>query len=172
MKKEFNLYILNDLHMKMDLLKGIILLLFIISCKICNSSQYRTYEKQKIEVVVPNKVEDFNEFIKLFYSDSSFQKSRIKFPLKGIHYRNNGMDFESKRISIWKKEEWMFLKNIFSNNDSITVIDRDIFKRRISKTNTLVTENIFLENSGFNRLLKYALKKGKWYLIYYEEASF
>ena len=98
--------------------------------------------------------------------------SRINFPLKGTHYRNNGGDFELKKLSNWKKEEWKIIKNIFPNKDSITVIDRDTYKRRISKTNTLVTENIFIENSGYNRLLKYAIKNGKWYLIYYEEASF
>ena len=158
--------------MKLYLIKGILLLLFITSYNNCSSSQYRTNEKQKIKAVVSNKVEDFNKFIQLFYSDSSFQMSRINFPLKGTHYRNNGGDFELKKLSNWKKEEWKIIKNIFPNKDSITVIDRDTYKRRISKTNTLVTENIFIENSGYNRLLKYAIKNGKWYLIYYEEASF
>jgi Domain of unknown function (DUF4348) len=140
------------------------ILVSLILCLSCNNSG------KKVTGKISN--EDFNIFYNRFYSDSIFQKSRIEFPLLGIHYINEDGKFESKELTKWQETEFHVIKNTFPDNDTVLIVGREIYKRRISKQDTLVIENVFLENSGFQIIKKFGIKERKWYLISYDEYNF
>lgn len=143
-----------------ELLLFVLLLSLVIGC---NNGQ-----KQPNNLIK----EDFNSFYKKFYSDSVFQLSRIIFPLQGKHYKSDEGAFESEELAYWKKEDWKIITNVFPDNDTVIKIDRDTYRRRITKMDTLVIEKVFIENSGYHILQKYTIKNGKWYLGYCDEANF
>jgi len=121
--------------------------------------------------------ENFEEFSRKFYTDSQFQLSRISFPLKGQH----NIDVPVKTtnllgdslISGWKKKDWIILKNsYFPNNESVFVIENTTYLRKTQKRAKSVTIVTYIENSGFSITEKYALKNGKWYLVYFSSLSY
>ena len=121
--------------------------------------------------------EDFVQFSKLFYTDSLFQMSRIKFPLKGE--RNIDVPITASNImgdSIivgWKKKDWRMLTNTyFSNNDSVMIIGSDKYIRKTNISNKSAIVYTYIEDSGFSVREKFALKKGKWYLIFFSTLSY
>jgi len=116
--------------------------------------------------------ENFDQFYKAFFTDSLFQMSRINFPLLGPHTKNVGSTFGDSISSEWKEEEWTMIKKLFPNQDSIIQIGQNVYKRRINKTDSIVEERIFIENSGFEELQKFVIKDGKWYLSYYSLANY
>jgi hypothetical protein len=116
--------------------------------------------------------ESFDEFSKLFYSDSLFQINRIIFPLESDIGNSHSNDSEDSTIHVWKKENWVMLKNnFFKDSDSICSINGEIYKRRIRRTNILVIESIYIEDSGFITTMKFSLRNGKWYLSDYTESD-
>jgi len=121
----------------------------------------------------PNRIinEDFNEFYNKFYSDSIFQMSRIVFPLKGEHCLDDCLP-ESPVATEWSKNEWSFLGAADEVNDSIIRYGDYIYRREITKSDTLVVERIYIPNSGYEVLMKYSLKEQKWYLVYYSVANY
>lgn len=112
-----------------------------------------------------NPQEGFEEFKNKFYSDSTFQTSRIKFPLplkveRGFDTVNN--KFTGDTLA-WEKKDWISFKNkpeIYK--DSVKwfykLIDNDSIK----------IEEVGLKNTGFNNVIKYKLLQNKWYLISYQ----
>jgi|GEM_PF-968132 len=123
------------------------------------------------------KGESFNEFCKLFYSDSLFQLSRINFPLSGIHNieveESPSNESGDSTIYKWEKENWVILKkNSFQGNDSVKNIDGEIYKRKTQKTDIFICDSVYIEDSGFGVVKKFALKNGKWYLINYSEYNY
>jgi hypothetical protein len=98
--------------------------------------------------------EDFNVFYEKFLTDSSFQMERIQFPLPGIKAGEEGEDSTYH----WTKEEWVMLKK--------PEIESTEFKRNLQVSDTLATDEIFTENSGFYFKTVYEPIKRKWYLVY------
>lgn len=121
--------------------------------------------------------ENFEEFSKKFYTDSQFQLSRITFPLKGQHNIDVPVTATNalgdSLISGWKKKDWVMLKNsYFPNNEKVIVIENTTYLRKIQKRAKSVTIVTYIENSGFSITEKYALKHGKWYLVYFSSLSY
>lgn len=116
--------------------------------------------------------EDFYKFQKLFYSDSLFQMSRIKFPIVGDVTDSSTNDLVESKIHEWNRGNWIMLRNpFFKEKDSIVQINGDTYKRKIIKEKTRIVESIFIEDSGFLITLKFSLQNGKWYLIDYTECN-
>jgi len=121
--------------------------------------------------------ENFEEFSIKFYTDSLFQLSRINFPLKGLY--NIEVPETPKNpigdsiITSWKKNDWNLLKNdYFKNNESKVVIENNTYLRKIKKSSKTVIIKTYIENSGFSVTEKFALKKDKWYLIYFSSLNY
>jgi len=119
----------------------------------------------------------FEEFSKQFYTDSLFQMSRIKFPLKGFH--NVEVPVTSKNavgdsiINGWKKKDWSMLTNkYFQNNESEVVIENTTYLRKIHIKSNTVTIKTYIEDSGFCDTEKFAFRNGKWYLIYFSSMNY
>jgi len=130
----------------------------------------RTNDKTVSNLIIVK--ENFYEFSKLFYTDSLFQIKRINFPLKGEHNIDveNSLSNElgDSTIHGWERENWIMLRNVvFQGNDTVKNLDGVIYRKKIQKKDTLVTESEYIEDSGFEIIKKFSLNKGKWYLIYY-----
>ncbi|MBP1631544.1 MAG: hypothetical protein H6Q15_2437 [Bacteroidetes bacterium] len=155
------------------------LILFIFAVLALNSCS----QKNKTRIPIVNlitKSESFDEFSKLFYSDSLFQLNRIIFPLendKKIEKEYASALKDSDNIEIHKKNNyhpynknnWVFLNNAyFKNNDSIAIIEGITYKRRFHKTNKFIEENLIYADDEFVMVkLKFKSINGKWYLIDY-----
>ena len=119
----------------------------------------------------------FEEFSNRFYTDSLFQMSRIKFPLKGFH--NVEVPFTSKNavgdsiINGWEMKDWSMLTNMyFPNNETKAVIDGITYLRKIQLKGNTVTIKTYIEDSGFCDTEKFALQKGKWYLVNFSSMNY
>lgn len=134
-------------------------------------------EKQNIEKKKVYTHENFNDFIKEFYSDSLFQLSRIIFPLENdikIEKEYAEVLKDSNQIKISNennfvphtKDNWVTLSDASFKNDSIATIDGITYKRRFYKTNDSVEENILDADDEFVMIkLKFKLINNKWYLV-------
>lgn len=97
--------------------------------------------------------EDFNRFYSQFHSDSTFQFSRIHFPIEGMI-----IDGYGERP--WSKENWTLLTiSVFEADTSSFVVD-------YKKEEKVFTQKSWIENSGFAAEYRFELKKCKWYLVY------
>ncbi|HJV78078.1 MAG TPA: hypothetical protein VJ602_06805 [Paludibacter sp.] len=121
--------------------------------------------------------EDFEHFLKVFYTDSLFQVSRIVFPLKGE--RNIDVPITATNVlgdSIidgWEKKDWRMLTDTyFPNKDTVITIDNERYVRKTKKKNKLVVIDTYIEDSGFSVKEIFALKKNKWYLVFFSTLSY
>lgn len=103
-------------------------------------------------------VEDFDKFYDRFHSDESFQKSRLNWPLEGKMIDHNGQ-------TTWTKDNWNILKV------KIYDIDKNTYKTEVKKTNNSFYQKFWLPDSGFAAEYKFALKNGKWYLVFAEDVN-
>ena len=98
-------------------------------------------------------VENFDEFYNKFHSDSTFQKSRIKFPLKG-------QKVDSEGTHSWSKTNWVLMKVKIYDVDTAT------YKVDYHQLEKVFTQKIWLEDSGFSSEYRFELIDRKWYLVY------
>lgn len=105
--------------------------------------------------------EDFDEFYARFLTDSAFQMSRIKFPLPGV----NAVEMENREDTVyyWKKEDWIMLKK--------PDLDTALYERKVTVTDTLATDEIFMEDAGFYFKTVYEPVERKWYLVYMVDSN-
>ncbi len=94
--------------------------------------------------------EDFDVFYERFHIDSSFQMSRLRFPLKGTD------EFAKE----WTPKNWALLKG------KIFDVDTAMFKVDFKKTDTEFMQKAWINSSGFMTECKFELIEGKWYLVY------
>lgn len=135
-------------------------------------------EFQKENRIVTIKgTEDFGQFLKVFYTDSLFQMSRIVFPLKGE--RNIDVPITATNVmgdSIidgWEKKEWRMLTDTyFPSKDTVITIDNERYVRKIKKGNETAVIDTYIEDSGFSVKEVFALKKKKWYLVLFSTLSY
>jgi len=109
-----------------------------------------------------DKGEVFDEFYRKFHTDSSFQLSRIDFPLKGYKRTGNENPDINDGKYYWKKKNWIVHKKFDLDDNSIYKQDK-VFK------DTLVVDKIYIENSGFSIERHFKLIDCKWKLVYYSE---
>ncbi len=131
-------------HTAIVLAAGILLL---YSCRSAKAPTAKGDKKDK---------EDFDAFYDRFLTDSTFQMSRIMFPLPGI----NAMEMEDSGDSTyyWTKDNWIMLKK--------PDIDPGEFVRKTEVTDTLATDEIYMDNAGFYFKTIYKPIKSKWHLVY------
>ncbi|MFP4093547.1 MAG: DUF4348 domain-containing protein [Cyclobacteriaceae bacterium] len=96
--------------------------------------------------------EDFTQFYERFLTDSAFQMSRIDFPLPGLR-----PDESEDTAYQWTREEWIMLKK--PELDST-------YLRELEVSDTLATDEIYMESSGFYFKMVYEPIKRKWHLVY------
>jgi hypothetical protein len=150
------------------------LLLLQLSCGTTEKKNVNdtTIIKDSSQKITESVVETFDNFYKKFYSDSTFQLSRVKFPLNGNNsvYENaedgKMKDFENDTIFIknnkffWKKKGWAFLKTLEKQGDFG-------YKKRIEKKADIMREDIYSDNSEDRLIRDFKQIDGKWMLIYY-----
>lgn len=103
--------------------------------------------------------ESFDRFNERFHSDSGFQLSRIAFPIGGKFVD----DLNSR---LWSPDNWEILKTPVS-----ATTDTTQYKHSLVRTDSFVTETFWIEQSGFKVERRFAMKHGKWYLVYYDDIN-
>jgi len=103
--------------------------------------------------------ENFEEFNKKFHSDSLFQVSRVDFPIEGKHITG----FEQ---SNWTRKNWQFQAIPVAEKTEIGE-----YQHSLVKTDTLITEKFWIDNSGFEVERQFKLINNKWFLIYYNDIN-
>jgi hypothetical protein len=98
-----------------------------------------------------NNNETFSKFLEKFSSDSTFQYSRLRFPIKNDVYNTDTGLFESHLIS---QNEWKF-SNLNDPNFIKSV-------KRESDNKTIL--NIQIEDTGVSILYNFEIFDGLWYL--------
>jgi hypothetical protein len=103
--------------------------------------------------------ESFDRFNQRFHADSNFQLSRISFPIGGKFVD----DLQSR---LWTPDNWEILTTPVS-----PVTDTTQYKHSLVRTDSFVTETFWIDQSGFKVERRFALKDGKWYLVYYDDIN-
>jgi hypothetical protein len=103
--------------------------------------------------------ESFDRFNQRFHADSSFQRSRIAFPIGGKFVD----DLQSR---LWSPDNWEILTTPVS-----AITDTTQYKHSLVRTDSFVTETFWIDQSGFKVERRFALKDGKWYLVYYDDIN-
>lgn len=98
--------------------------------------------------------EDFYEFYDRFLSDSTFQMERVQFPLQGLKFGES-----EDTTYTWTRENWVMLQE--------PQLEGTDFERNLQvKGDTLATDEIMMENSGFYFKMVYEPVRRKWHLVY------
>lgn len=136
----------------------LLLVLFImtLSCRV-----FREKNKAAAPATVTTKetVESFDNFNAQFHSDSSFQLSRIAFPI-------GGQFVDGSKHYKWTAKNWKLMKQPVSAKVNTTE-----YKHSLTRTESLVVEKFWIENSGFMIERRFERKDGKWYLTYFENVN-
>jgi hypothetical protein len=103
--------------------------------------------------------ENFQEFDKQFHTDSTFQMSRIVFPLTGKY-------IDGFKKQNWSKKNWQLMHVAVSEKIS----DKN-YEQKTTISDTLITQKIWIKNSGFKFERKFKKIKGKWFLTYCEDIN-
>lgn len=109
------------------------------------------------KTVVTNREETFDSFNERFHSDSSFQLSRIAFPIGG-RYADGENSHE------WTVRNWELLKEPVKET-----VETTEYKHSLQQTDSTVVEKYWIEDSGFKTERHFGKKGGKWFLTYYED---
>jgi hypothetical protein len=108
-------------------------------------------------------IENFDNFIYKFYSDSVFKRTRLILPLKGklTTMAENGMDT--------KTNDWtnIKMKSIGSYDEAVKESKDLNLTHEFEKKDKIIIEKIFAEKSGFSVERVFELRNNKWYLTEY-----
>ena len=117
----------------------------------------------------PERAEDFDEFYAKFYSDSVFQKSRVRFPLPGFNLSVHHPDSVASDTNyFWDKSAWRFRHTI--EGDSL-VLDVEIYRKKILFYENKVVERLYIQDAGSGVENTFKKIDDKWYLVYMLDAS-
>ena len=120
--------------------------------------------------------EEFDAFYERFLNDTTFQLDRVQFPLPNNSVSSVdripsdiaeelGINEEGKDTGeYWTRSNWIILKNI--------ELDTTLYRRELNKSDSVVSERIYINASGFEVQSKFKLVDGKWVLIYFYESNF
>lgn len=125
-----------------------------------NETQYRTIPTKE---AIDN---NFNDFINKFSTDSTFQISRTKFPLKTKWY-----DIDNDKDSLFYKDRASFEMMDFRKKKSTGQYDQWEQKIVVAKNNTSATIEIRGIDNGI--MVEYLFEKinGAWMLIEMDDSS-
>ena len=109
--------------------------------------------------VTKEKGEAFAEFYEQFFADTTFQKSRIRFPLKGRNVDAENVEQQDPEGPFyWTEENWSPLYRPKLQSQ---------WKEKWEESKGRRTYHIYLPNSGASLKLVFALQRKKWYLVYF-----
>lgn len=109
--------------------------------------------------------EYFDSFIQEFSSDSSFQMSRIQFPLP---FKTMNHDTYEEVEMTLSKDQWNF-HSVLPNYESFTQTF-DNFEREMEGSGERVF-SITGNGNGINIYYYFKRKDGKWFLVKFEDTS-
>ncbi|GEM_PF-5504356 len=116
-------------------------------------------ERKNYKKVVEIKYKDFEDFYLQFIKDSTFQLSRVRFPIKGQY-----QDYDDQHN--WTKSNWPNMtwdvRDTNNQEDSTSVIqtkDRFFF-------------GTYCLDCGFSFEMEFNKLSGKWFLTYRQENNF
>ncbi|MEI6946396.1 hypothetical protein V9K67_04280 [Paraflavisolibacter sp. H34] len=104
-------------------------------------------------------LEAFESFNKRFHADSAFQLSRIAFPLQG-------KSIEGNEQHAWTRQNWHFLKQPVNEQGAPPG-----YRRGLNRTDSTVTEKLWIEDSGMMTERRFERKGNKWFLTYFEDVN-
>ena len=104
------------------------------------------------------KAEDFDKFYDRFHTDSAFQLSRVKFPLKGGEV---GLE----KTTPYTRQNWQMMRT------RIYDIDKSQYKVEYNKTETTFTQRVWVEGSGFSTECRFELIGSQWFLVYVKDEN-
>jgi hypothetical protein len=111
----------------------------------CNNTNSNQNSEEQI-----SKLESFDEFYHKFYSDSTFQRNRITFPLINL---------------LWDVDKKSYDKEIINANEwEFTSLDDNKYLKKITKSEFRVKLNIQIQDTGVSVNYIFNLKNGKWFL--------
>jgi hypothetical protein len=147
----------------------ITILLFITLLTACDNSSTNSTKRQSNETQTPTKESidnNFNDFIDKFSTDSAFQLSRTKFPLKTKWY-----DIDNDRDSIIYKKRSDFEMMDFRMTKSLGRYDQWEQKIVVDKNNTSAKIEIRGIDNGI--IVDYLFEKinDAWMLIEIDDSS-
>lgn len=131
--------------------------------------------------------EKFETFLDKFFSDATFQKERILFPLGGASYlEENPGEYSLQQSFSWKSSEWKFVnyKLNFKNDQSDEKIINSLATQysgknysvcKIKNENKLMKLIFFIKvydsesqiDQIYSKEFHFKLKNNKWYLVFY-----
>ena len=101
----------------------------------------------------------FDNFYNKFHTDTAFQISHIKFPLKGFDTNSENTFLNDDDDDFyWQKKDWVFMHHITNKNE---------FAIETKREEKSVEEKVYLPNSGFYIIRNFSFLDGKWYLTFY-----
>ncbi len=110
--------------------------------------------------------EEFREFCAVFFSDSTFQKARVTFPLLALTVNDSAARVDTV---LMQADQWHFSDfGFLANNYNVQVYDN--FKRLLRSSGERVVSFEGSEN-GIQFSLYFQLVEGKWYLVKWEDLS-
>ena len=128
--------------------------IFLLSCKSTGKDTSQSLKTHQVSMI-----ESFENFNARFHADSAFQLTRIDFPLNGQQVDG----FEEKG---WTQGNWHVMKVPVG-----APIDTLEYKRTIESTDSSVSEEIWVEDSGFRVERTFKLINGKWFLTFYNDIN-
>jgi hypothetical protein len=109
--------------------------------------------------------ENFDYFYFKFHMDSSYQISRIKFPLKSHIVSSSDYNPDSSYAdTIIEREDWVI--------NTLPDFDTSIYSEEKLNNDSIITHRIYIKDSGFEVKRVFKLISCKWFLIFYEEIDF
>jgi hypothetical protein len=135
--------------------------MLLFSCKEVNNNpnQNQTPKRNAINKSATLK-ENFDVFLGKFSTDSLFQHSRIKFPLRNEVYNSDNGDYEISKID---KEKWKFF--------NIKALPANYITKLSNKSDYRYIFNVQIIDTGVNVDYIFMALDGKWMLINIVDSS-
>ncbi len=118
--------------------------------------------------------EDFTLFYKKFYADSNFQKQRIIYPFKITSSSGSEDDPDYLKEFVFKtSNDWENLKTLAKDTIIKDENSTEEWKKEILPIKkNIVTEKIYIVDSGFIELREFKLIDKKWMLVSNDISNF
>jgi hypothetical protein len=105
-----------------------------------------------------NLPKDFKTFHRKFYNDSIFQKTHIKFPLKGFYMVEGCMEYNDT-VYVWENDaRWQIITYTKKDN---------LLKTDFSIADSIIKQVIYEEDGDYWEEARFKKFKDDWYLIFY-----
>ncbi|CAN5422082.1 hypothetical protein BH09BAC6_BH09BAC6_04200 [soil metagenome] len=135
----------------------IVLTTTITCCNLNKGNSQSIKVNRKTLVTKKGARDDFDSFFYRFKTDSLFQLSRVKFPLK-----LTVIDDDGDTIKLIQKKDWRF---IFHQKE-----DKEIVKKIVTGEN-MVNVDLMIEDTGVSINHYFVNTNGKWLLTAIKDAS-